>query len=403
MTGYDFVADSSFEIEERLTANSDDGFQGPLQSDPIRLIREDWSAADLDALLFPETGGGIGIGSVNGHFSHQGTQSALGSANGDQGDALFVNDVGATDFTGSLIFTLGCHSGLSVSEDVSTSLRTDWAEAFGRAGAGAYIAQSGFGYGSSDSVKLTEALLVGFSERLNGNYTIGDALRFAKNSYLAEVGAGSISVYDEKSSQQAILFGLPFSTPDVVAPPAPPVAPPSILLADVAGQTGLSAGTVAIDVEFERRDVVGRGTVFEIDGRSAAPAENPLQPIVSIDATGPDADGDGAPDKRLHGALLRGASAYTVGTIDPIYQTPTINGPRANRNCSRSTRCSRSRRSRSAMPTPSSAHATSWLPSRAASPQRSPTAPELRCSTTICPCRRSTARRTTGLRRPSGR
>ena len=92
------------------------------------------------------------------------------------------------------------------------------------------------------------------------------------------------------------------------------------------GVAGLSTGIVNIDVEFERRDVAGRGTVFEINGRSAAPAENPLQPIVSVDATGADADADGVPDRRLHGALLRSGTAYTVGTIDPIYQTPTING-----------------------------------------------------------------------------
>ena len=325
MTGYDFVADSSLEIRDRLTSASADGFQGPLASDPIALISETWNAEDLRGVLFPTAGNSAGIGSVNGHFSHQGTQSAAGSANGDQGDALFTDDIGATDFTGSLIFTLGCHSGLSVSEDVSSLLAADWAEAFSQAGVGAYIAQSGFGYGSSDSVQLTEALLVAFSERLDGNATIGDALRFAKNSYLARVGAGSISVYDEKSAQQAILFGLPFSTPDVASPPPPPVAPPPIALTAI-DEPWLLTGTVGVDVVFEQRDVAGRGTVFEIDGQAAAPAEYPLQPIVTIDATGPDGTGDGVPDERLHGALLRSGAAYTVGTIDPIYQTPTING-----------------------------------------------------------------------------
>ena len=327
MTGYDFMADSSVEIRDRLNANPVRWLRRAAASDPIRAISEDWSAADLDALFCPRERPGIGIGSVNGHFSHQGTQAARSvPRTAIRPTRLFVDDIGATDFAGSLIFTLGCHSGLSVSEDGIHSLRPDWAEAFGRAGAGAYIAQSGFGYGSSDSVQLTEALLVSFSERLDGNYTIGQALRLAKNSYLAEVGAGSISVYDEKSSQQAILFGLPFSTPDVASPPPAPVAPPSIVLADPDGTGELFTGTVGIDVEFEPR-VTDRGTVLEIDGRSFAPAENPLQPIVSVDATGPDADGDGVPDQRLHGALLRSGVAYTFGTIDPIYQTPTINGP----------------------------------------------------------------------------
>ena len=333
VTGYDFVADSSSDIADRLDADriagraaTTDTFTGPLQVGPVKLINDTWTANDLRALWFPATGPTAGIGSVNGHFSHQGTQSAAGSASGNQGDALFVGDVGATDFKGSLIFTLGCHSGLSVSEDVSSSLRTDWAETFARAGAGAYIAQSGFGYGSSDSVQLSESLLVGFSERLDGNYTIGDALRLAKNDYLGRVAAGSISVYDEKASQQAILFGLPFSTPAVASPPSRPVAPPPIAVAPTP-VPGLSSGAAVVDVDFQSRST-DRGTVYEISGRSYAPAEFPLQPITTVDATAPDANGDRVPDQRLHGALLRSGVAYTVpGLIDPVYQTPTINGP----------------------------------------------------------------------------
>ncbi len=322
VAGYDFLADSSEEIADRL--GPDGRFVGPVQV-PVDadLIREDWKAEDLDAKFFPQDASTPGIGVINGHFSHQGTQSAFGSATSDEDDALFVGDIGTTDFTGSLLFTVGCHSGLTADEFIPGALGASWAESLAGAGASAYIAQSGFGYGSTDSIQLTERLLSTFASRLDGNYTIGEALTLAKNEYLAPLSA--ISVYDEKSLQQAILYGLPFSTPDVATPPTPPTAPAAIVLGD-SGTPGLRTGTLNPDFEIDRA-VRPRGTVFEIDGGSYAPSGQPLQPIVSVDATGPDADVDGAPDDRLHGALLIGGIAYTAdgSPIDPVYNTPTIN------------------------------------------------------------------------------
>ncbi len=135
-------------------------------------------------------------------------------------DAIDTLDTGGTDFAGSLIYSVGCHSGLSVSEDITTALGDDWAQAFARGGAAAYFAQSGFGYGSSVGIELTEKLLVEFTQRLDGNFTTGEAAFLGKNEYLA--GLKDISVYDEKALQQAILFGLPFSIPDVTDPPQRP-------------------------------------------------------------------------------------------------------------------------------------------------------------------------------------
>jgi hypothetical protein len=322
VAGYDFLADSSEEIADRL--GPDGRFVGPVQV-PVDddLIREDWTAPELAAKFFPQNASTPGIGVINGHFSHQGTQSALGSATSNEDDALFVGDIGTTDFTGSLLFTVGCHSGLTADEFIPGALGASWAESLAGAGASAYIAQSGFGYGSTDSIQLTERLLSTFASRLDGNYTIGEALTLAKNEYLAPLSA--ISVYDEKSLQQAILYGLPFSTPDVANPPAPPSAPDRLVLTDT-DITGLRTASLNPEFEIDRveRD---RGTVFEIDGESYAPSGQPLQPIISVDATGPDSDDDRTPEDRLHGALLLGGVAYTVdrSPIDPVYNTPTIN------------------------------------------------------------------------------
>ena len=317
VAGYDFLADSSEAIAELLA--------GPIEADvDVDLIREDWTALELAAKFFPETGSTPGIGVINGHFSHQGTQSALGSATSNEDEALFVDDIGDANFTGSLLFTVGCHSGLTADEFIPGALGASWAESLAGAGASAYIAQSGFGYGSTDSIQLTERLLTSFASRLDGNYTIGEALTLAKNEYLAPLSA--ISVYDEKSLQQAILYGLPFSTPDVASPPPPATAPSVLTLVD-SPIPGLRTATLNPEFEITRatRD---RGVVFEIDGQSYAPQGQPLQPITSVDATGPDGNDAGTdPDARLHGALLVGGVAYTApgSPIDPVYNTPTIN------------------------------------------------------------------------------
>ena len=322
VAGYDFLADSSAEIADLLGPGG--RFTGPVTV-PVdtSLIREDWTAGELASKFFPQGGATPGIGVINGHFSHQGTQSALGSATGDEDDALFVADIGTANFSGSLLFSVGCHSGLTADEFFPGALGASWAESLAGAGASAYLAQSGFGYGSTDSIQLTERLLTTFASRLDGNYTIGEALTLAKNEYLAPLSA--ISVYDEKSLQQAILYGLPFSTPDVANPPPRP-APPTALSLVPSSIPGLRTATA--NPEFEiTRTVRDRGTVFEIDGQSYAPQGQPLQPLTSVDASGPDADADGVPDDRLHGALLLGGVAYTAAgsPIDPVYNTPTIN------------------------------------------------------------------------------
>jgi hypothetical protein len=308
VTGYDFLADSSDAIADIL---------GPVV-DPANvdtLISETWTSEDLDVLLFPSSGTGTGIGAINGHFSHQGTQAANGSRIGDQTDALFVEDIGQTSFTGSLLFTVGCHSGLSVSENLPGAIGADWAEALGAAGASAYLAQTGFGYGSTDSIALTERLLVNFARRLDGNFTIGEALKLAKNEYVRPLA--SISVYDEKSLQQAVLFGLPFSTPAVANPPQPGGAPVDLVGVPVPGLGDLQTASITPEYQIEPR-ITDRGTIFEIDGQSYAAHEQPLQPITTVDTT---VDGT-----RIRGAILRGGSAYRVpGTIDPVYLTPTIN------------------------------------------------------------------------------
>ena len=168
---------------------------------------------------------------------------------------------------------------------------------------------------------LTERLMVLFADRLDGNYSVGEALKWAKNDYFAE--RGIMSVYDEKSLQQAVLYGLPFGRPDVATPPPRP-APPTNTTTSVDPTSGLETATFALDFAFDEVTDPVRGTVWELDGKSFATSNNPLQPIATVDVTSTDVDGDGQPDARLHGSVLRSGSGRLISGVDPVYQRATI-------------------------------------------------------------------------------
>ena len=86
------------------------------------------------------------------------------------------------DYTGSLIFSVGCHSGLNVPDGEAATIETgtDWAQAFLRRGA-TFIGNTGFGYGDSDLIAYSELIMKNFVEELgywpnNQLPTVGNAL-----------------------------------------------------------------------------------------------------------------------------------------------------------------------------------------------------------------------------------
>ena len=322
-TGYEFLRDSALLISDAIDDDPIDGVVGPVPAaDVTELIPVDdavpnqWTAGDLRSAFLPPAGTPPAIASVNGHFSHQGTQSALGSVTDDQTDALFVGDIPGVDdyFAGGVIYSVGCHSGLSVDENIAGPLGRDWPEAFAESGAANYFAQPGFGLGSDVDVKYAEQLALDFTTFLDGNFTVGEAAKLSKNRYFAT--AGSLSDADKKSGQQAILYGLPFYSLDVENPPARPGAPAPLALVDLGG--GLQSSVASFDFEFEGRETVD-GTVYEVVGGGAdAPEGYPLQPTIALETTA--TDDSGLVDQ--HGTVIRSGTVRSVGEINPVYNTP---------------------------------------------------------------------------------
>ncbi len=103
-----------------------------------------------------------------------------------------------------------------------------------------FIASTGYGLGDDIGLAGTELLLTVFADELvQGDVFIGNALRDSKESFLLSLL--SMTTYDEKSSIQLTMFGLPMykvkvpSTPGSITP-LPAVSNSPELYAERAGR-----------------------------------------------------------------------------------------------------------------------------------------------------------------------
>ena len=159
-----------------------------------------WSGAELTGDL----GGASapGVAAVFAHADHTGFESA------DGGGLLASDFADAIPDGARLVFSMGCHSGLAVSDAVvGVSAAADDLPAAITARGAVYVASTGFGYGDQVSVGLQERLMTLFATELDGAVSLGDALRNAKQEYFA--GQGLYGAYDEKALASTILYGLP--------------------------------------------------------------------------------------------------------------------------------------------------------------------------------------------------
>ncbi len=106
------------------------------------------------------------------------------------------------------MLSLGCHSGLSVPDDVigGGPNANDVPAALAARGA-AYLAVTGFGYGDQNTVGLHERLMAFVAGNLDGTLTLGDAVIDAKQRYFATQGL--YGNYDEKVLGSTVLYGFP--------------------------------------------------------------------------------------------------------------------------------------------------------------------------------------------------
>ncbi|HET7856936.1 MAG TPA: C25 family cysteine peptidase, partial [Gaiellaceae bacterium] len=170
-TGYDFLKDGANRISSSFTAR--------YGNNATQLINDTWSKTNLINAMFPATNPPQMV-SLNAHFDH--SRSLPADENAAQRETILFTtaDLQGRSTSGRLIFSMGCHSALSVSDFVvADPLKPDWSQAFAQSGAIVYAGNTGYGLGDTAAVLYSEKLNALFAERLDGSMTIGQALAFA--------------------------------------------------------------------------------------------------------------------------------------------------------------------------------------------------------------------------------
>ena len=324
--GYDFLSDSSEAIDQAFVDNGlstgsalIDQPNAPLQ----------WGLAELrvalgltdpvlsDNSFIPD------VLSLNMHFDFDESLTSRGDATKNQAGELFTVadlwDMDAdeiVDLDGTIIFTVGCHSGTSVADVAvgQAEASQDWAQTMGAAGA-SYVAQNAYGLGDDTANALTERLMTSFAENLDGSMTIGQALTFAKQTYFADLGM--YGEYDYKAMQAATFYGLPMY--QVGSAPVAALALEGDITPTTDPVTGLSSTQISMDATDYTisETVTDNGTFFNVDGEAQFLHYRPLQPIVRMDVTADNGD-------IAQGAFLTSVTTRDLNVDDIAYAMPVV-------------------------------------------------------------------------------
>ena len=242
VAGYDFLADGAGAVASRL-ATGGRSIDGTLVDQPG--ATSPWTRADLLGRLFPTGSATPLLDSINGHYDHTALLPSAGNASGST-ELVTASDVAsrsaAGQLAGRILFTMGCHAGLSVPDAYVTgsgpafdTLRGDWAQTLSAAGVAVYVANTGFGIGDTTSVAYSERLMALYAKLLDGSPD--RRARRSPSPSRRTTGAWARSAcYDLKILQQTTFYGLPFwgigTTPPTasidplaLAGPAVPAAP----------------------------------------------------------------------------------------------------------------------------------------------------------------------------------
>jgi hypothetical protein len=367
VTGYDFLTDQANALSSTLKLYGFDpngtlGTSRKLNT----LIGDSWNVNDLTNIWFvdplPPAGTYNGprtkyhLMSINGHFSHY--DSIPANAAGSFAADRLLGLTAASDQTAyfrngdsaSLLYSVGCHSGLNVLTSAINSgapalYSADFPQAVLKQG-GNWIGNTGYGYGDSDLIGYSERLALLFTKQIgrdvsNGkNYigaTIGDSLARAKRSYILSNGPGGFSIYDEKIIEEMTLYGLPFirvkvPTPDLQMDlPLPAI--PADVLSGLSDKNPIFTRTIKITNTFSN-DLVPQVNSQVVDSFRSAPESiksqdqmaqgRPVLPALTYDITllpNPAKPGSGIPIPRGV-RLLSAKSLPNLENYNPHVTTP---------------------------------------------------------------------------------
>ncbi len=328
-TGYSFLTSGAQLVAANLSKVSGRSV--------AQLINETWTHTDLDNAL--TTTPAPGLDSINAHFDFSRALPAIGNTTGDQSDLFTTTDIRSaptSTYAGRLLFSMGCHAGLDVddAEVAASGITTpvdDWAKAFADSGA-LWVANTGYGYGDTDTVAYSARLMADFAANLDGSVTVGTALTEAKQTYAAADAV--LSAYDLKAMMESTFYGLPMyhlnSTPPVsAAAPQPPATQTDPI-------TGLPSASIHLDLPLGSgagdlgRQSGGTGQYYEVNGSNPYNGQTqtteyrPIEPLATVDVTQPSSTSPGSLAHVAHGALITGLTSTDVGGFTPTVAEPDV-------------------------------------------------------------------------------
>ncbi|EDN70782.1 leucine rich repeat domain protein [Beggiatoa sp. PS] len=293
VTGYDFIQDGAQKQCNTLESVG-------IPSD-CSLIGESWNSDHFtDQILNSHHH----LTSINAHADY----NVFGTPSGH----IYASDFAgtSTDFAGTLFYTVGCHSGQNV------SFALDLPESI--AGLQAhYIANTGFGWGNTGGVGLSEELMLNLTKELvNSQTTIGQALMEAKQQYFAD--NPDFDAYDEKISTESTLYGLPMY--NVTSPTAGNLSPAvTANKTETTQENGLQTDGYSYTWAMATPIATASGNPFySLNGTVAGNEGEPVLPKLSNEIT--------HTEKTLHGVVFRGGSYSIINQAPPLQRFKTTTG-----------------------------------------------------------------------------
>ena len=334
--GYDFNADGAQQVANTVAPRVPPGAAATS-------INSTWTKADA---VNGMTTAAHGFISVNAHYDAYRALPAHEFTTNSTADLLKTTDL-PSSLSNSILFTIGCHAGLSVADtfvNVATASPTDlarvndWAQSTSNHG-GLLAGNTGYGYGDDTAVAYSEKLMANFAAALNGTMTVGQALVSAKQSYLHL----PLAAVDAKVMEQATFYGLPMyrvGTSGQEAPPSPLISAPS---GPPTGTMSTFAPSSTVSRTFVNQPhSSGQGTYWTVQdaqGQQLPPLAVPGQPLQPqyVDSNTPGAPTGAASGAVPHGVLVTAQTTELVlgdlpgNLTNPVYSSNVPDGSSATR------------------------------------------------------------------------
>ncbi|MGB2953519.1 MAG: PxKF domain-containing protein [Gaiellaceae bacterium] len=318
-TGYDFLSDQA---KVQNLALGDTARLPGLSRDLLNSLPTDdpatwWTKSDLLSHFFDKTPV-PSIGALNAHYNHYVAQPAGPTPITDLSQVVTTGSAVGKDLSGDVLFTVGCHAGLNVGDELGAAAADaaklqDWAQTYAQDKAAVYVANTGFGYGDTDSVALGERLMALFAQNLNlGSSVIGDNWLSALTTYFRTRGIPN--AYDEKVLLEATFYGLPFyhfATGPVPNTVTPPTTTPD---------GSLNVASLSLTPSVNEVDLPDGSKYWDSNGNTLNVQYRSIQPLATTDVT--------VPGQQARGVWINALTSHDVHNVQIAQSFPTADDSR---------------------------------------------------------------------------